>query len=55
MPRTPVATPNAPAAIGPYSQAISAGGFLFCSGQLGLDPGPATSPVPTSRRRPPGP
>ncbi len=38
MPRTPVAIPNAPAAIGPYSQAISAGGFLFCSGQLGLDP-----------------
>ncbi len=38
MPRTPVATPQAPAAIGPYSQAISAGGFLFCSGQLGLDP-----------------
>ncbi len=38
MPRTPVATPRAPAAIGPYSQAIAAGGFLFCSGQLGLDP-----------------
>ena len=38
MPRTPVVTPHAPAAIGPYSQAIAAGGFLFCSGQLGLDP-----------------
>ena len=38
MPRTPVATTNAPGAIGPYSQAISAGGFVFCSGQLGLDP-----------------
>ncbi len=38
MPRTPVATPLAPAAIGPYSQAVMAGGFLFCSGQLGLDP-----------------
>jgi 2-iminobutanoate/2-iminopropanoate deaminase len=38
MSRTPIATPNAPAAIGPYSQGISAGGFLFCSGQLGLDP-----------------
>ena len=38
MPRTPVATSLAPAALGPYSQAIAAGGFLFCSGQLGLDP-----------------
>lgn len=28
----------APAAIGPYSQAVAAGGFVFCSGQLGLDP-----------------
>jgi 2-iminobutanoate/2-iminopropanoate deaminase len=33
-----IATEHAPAAIGPYSQAISAGGFVFCSGQLGLDP-----------------
>ncbi len=32
-------TPNAPAAIGPYSQAISAGGFLFTSGQVALMPG----------------
>ncbi len=31
-------TPKAPAAIGPYSQAIEAGGFLYTSGQLGLDP-----------------
>ena len=31
-------TPNAPAAIGPYSQAICHGGILFSSGQLGLDP-----------------
>jgi 2-iminobutanoate/2-iminopropanoate deaminase len=38
MPRTPVATPLAPAALGPYSQAVMAGGFVFCSGQLGLDP-----------------
>lgn len=29
---------NAPAAIGPYSQAVSAGGFLFCAGQTPLDP-----------------
>jgi 2-iminobutanoate/2-iminopropanoate deaminase len=38
MPRTAIVTPEAPAALGPYSQAIAAGGFLFCSGQLGLDP-----------------
>ena len=38
MPRTAIVTPEAPAAIGPYSQAVAAGGFLFCSGQLGLDP-----------------
>lgn len=31
-------TTNAPAAIGPYSQAIEANGFLFCSGQIPLDP-----------------
>ena len=31
-------TPNAPAAIGPYSQAIRTGSLLFCSGQIPLDP-----------------
>ncbi|MDR0998006.1 MAG: RidA family protein [Treponema sp.] len=31
-------TDKAPAAIGPYSQAVSAGGFLFTSGQIPLDP-----------------
>src|SRR5438477_10833354 len=36
--RQPVTTPNAPAAIGPYCQAIQAGGFLFLSGQIPLDP-----------------
>ncbi len=36
--RTPVATDGAPRAIGPYSQAIVAGGFVFCSGQIALDP-----------------
>ncbi len=34
-----VTTKAAPAAIGPYSQAIKAGGFLFVSGQIPLDPG----------------
>lgn len=38
MNRQVIATPNAPAAIGPYSQAIQAGALLFISGQLGLDP-----------------
>ena len=33
-----IATKNAPAAIGPYSQAVQAGNMLFASGQLGLDP-----------------
>jgi 2-iminobutanoate/2-iminopropanoate deaminase len=38
MPRNAISTAQAPAAIGPYSQAIRADGYLFCSGQLGLDP-----------------
>lgn len=33
-----ISTKNAPAAIGPYSQAIEAGGFLFVSGQIAIDP-----------------
>ena len=33
-----VTTSSAPAAIGPYSQAVSAGGFVHCSGQIALDP-----------------
>ena len=33
-----VSTADAPAAIGPYSQAIKAGGFVFTSGQIALDP-----------------
>jgi 2-iminobutanoate/2-iminopropanoate deaminase len=36
--RTPVATDHAPAAIGPYSQAVRTGSLLFCSGQIPLDP-----------------
>ena len=38
MAGTVIETSNAPDAIGPYSQAVSAGPFLFVSGQLGLDP-----------------
>ncbi len=33
-----IQTTSAPAAIGPYSQAVAAGGLLFCSGQIPLDP-----------------
>jgi 2-iminobutanoate/2-iminopropanoate deaminase len=33
-----LSTDRAPAAIGPYSQAIEADGWVFCSGQIGLDP-----------------
>jgi 2-iminobutanoate/2-iminopropanoate deaminase len=36
--RETVTTGKAPAAIGPYSQAVRSGGFLFCSGQIPLDP-----------------
>lgn len=36
--KTVITSKNAPAALGPYSQAIKAGNFLFVSGQLGLDP-----------------
>ncbi len=33
-----ISTPDAPAAIGPYSQAIDNGDMVFCSGQIALDP-----------------
>jgi 2-iminobutanoate/2-iminopropanoate deaminase len=33
-----VQTPHAPAAIGPYSQAVVSDGWIFCSGQIALDP-----------------
>ena len=38
MTRIPISTDQAPAAIGPYSQAVRRGGFLFLSGQIPLDP-----------------
>jgi enamine deaminase RidA (YjgF/YER057c/UK114 family) len=57
-----VATDGAPRAIGPYSQAVSDGGFLFLSGQIPLDPatgptrgpaasGPASNASSTTSRR----
>ena len=39
-----ISTTSAPGAIGPYSQAIKAGGFLFTSGQIPIDP--ATGDIP---------
>lgn len=38
MAKKVISTRDAPAAIGPYSQAAGTSGLLFCSGQLGLDP-----------------
>ena len=38
MDKKAVATAGAPKAIGPYSQAVKAGGLLYCSGQIPIDP-----------------
>lgn len=38
MTRRAISTPGAPAAVGPYSQAIATEGLLFSAGQVGLDP-----------------
>lgn len=38
MQNSVISTPNAPQAIGPYSQAVRAGTLVFLSGQIGLDP-----------------
>lgn len=37
-------TPNAPAAIGPYSQGYEAGGFVYTSGQIGVNPADGVAP-----------
>jgi len=42
MPKDAIHTPAAPAAIGPYSQAIRAGDTVYLSGQIGLDPATGT-------------
>jgi 2-iminobutanoate/2-iminopropanoate deaminase len=42
MTRQAVSSAQAPAALGPYSQAIVAGGFVFCSGMAGIDPSTGT-------------
>jgi 2-iminobutanoate/2-iminopropanoate deaminase len=43
MTRRAVSSDRAPAALGPYSQAIVAGGFVFCSGTAGIDPATGTA------------
>jgi 2-iminobutanoate/2-iminopropanoate deaminase len=42
--RGAVSTDGAPAAIGPYSQAVVANGFVFCSGTAGIDPATGVAP-----------
>jgi 2-iminobutanoate/2-iminopropanoate deaminase len=44
MIRHAVSTEHAPPAIGPYSQAIVANGFVFCSGTAGIDPATGVAP-----------
>jgi 2-iminobutanoate/2-iminopropanoate deaminase len=44
MSRHAIATDQAPPALGPYSQAIAAGGLIFCSGTAGIDPATGTAP-----------
>ena len=44
MSRRAITTDRAPAALGPYSQAIVAGGFVFCSGMAGIDPASGAIP-----------
>ncbi len=51
--RHPVIADGAPPAIGPYSHAVRAGGLLFCSGQIPLDPttGDLTGETPAEQAR----
>jgi len=44
MIRHAVSTEHAPPAIGPYSQAVVANGFVFCSGTAGIDPATGVAP-----------
>jgi 2-iminobutanoate/2-iminopropanoate deaminase len=43
--RQAISSPSAPSALGPYSQAIVAGGFVFCSGTAGIDPATGVAAV----------
>jgi reactive intermediate/imine deaminase len=54
MPRTIISTPDAPKAIGPYSQAVRAGDTVYLSGQIPLDPATGelvTGPIEAQARR----
>ncbi len=42
--RALIKTPSAPPAVGPYAQGVSAGGFVFCSGQLPIEPASGAIP-----------
>lgn len=42
--KQPISTPNAPAAIGPYSQAVEVNSFIYASGQLPIDPATGAFP-----------
>ena len=44
MDRQAISTDKAPEALGPYSQAIVANGFVFCSGTAGIDPATGVAP-----------
>ncbi len=44
MTRQAISTDRAPAALGPYSQAVVANGLIFCSGMAGIDPATGTAP-----------
>ena len=44
MTRQAISTDRAPAALGPYSQAVVANGWVFCSGMAGIDPATGTAP-----------
>jgi 2-iminobutanoate/2-iminopropanoate deaminase len=45
MARKAITSSSAPAAIGPFSQAIEANGFVFCSGQIGINPATGLLPA----------
>ncbi len=45
MPRQAISTDRAPAALGPYSQAVVAGDFVFCSGTAGIHPDTGVIPA----------
>ena len=47
LPHEPVLSPDMPKALGPYSQVVRAGDFLFVSGQTGLDPATGNPAGPT--------